>query len=90
MLLDVKLDVIGKFEYHLRLRTSLVLVLNGTAKTKLEMLAFLYCGEIVKNSYEGNRVENNLQKLEWNLLPCDEFIRDDIVSRTSGDANEAQ
>ena len=25
---------LGKFEYHLRLRTSLVLVLNGTAKTK--------------------------------------------------------
>ena len=26
------------------------LILNGTAKTKLTVLAFLYCGEFVKNS----------------------------------------
>ena len=30
-----------------------LLIFNGTAKTKLAMLAFLYYGEFVKNSYGG-------------------------------------
>ena len=29
-----------------------ILILNGTAKTKLAILAFLYCGEFVKTSIE--------------------------------------
>ena len=34
-----------------RLQTLLVfLILNGMAKTKLAILSFLHCGEIVKNS----------------------------------------
>ena len=34
-----------------RLQTSLVQFLfNGTAKAKLAILAFLYCGEFVKNA----------------------------------------
>ena len=42
---------VGKMEYLSRLQTLLVLlILNGTAKTKLAILAFLCCGEIVKNS----------------------------------------
>ena len=41
----------GKGHYISRLQTLLVfLILNGTAKMKLAILAFLYCGEIVKNS----------------------------------------
>ena len=46
------LDVNGcQEDYISRLQTSLVkLILNGTAKTKLAILAFLHCGEIVKNS----------------------------------------
>ena len=40
-----------KGHYISRLQTLLVfLILNGTAKMKLAILAFLYCGEIVKNS----------------------------------------
>ena len=35
----------------LRFQISLVLLIsNGTAKTKLAMLAFLWCGEFVKTS----------------------------------------
>ena len=42
-----------KRDYISRLQTLLVfLILNGTAKTKLAILAFLYCGQIVKNSNE--------------------------------------
>ena len=44
--LDVRLDV----SYLSMLQTSLVmLILNGIAKTKLPILAFLYSGEFVKN-----------------------------------------
>ena len=32
------------------------LILNGTAKTKLTVLAFLYCGEFVKNSNDQDTV----------------------------------
>ena len=51
ILVNVKLDVSGyRIDYISRLQTSLVkLILNGTAKTKLEILAFLYSGEIMKN-----------------------------------------
>ena len=39
----------GKRDYLSRLQTLMVfLILKGTAKTKLAILAFLYCGEIVK------------------------------------------
>ena len=42
---------VGKMDYLSRLQTSLVfLILIGLAKTKLAILPFLYCGEIVKNS----------------------------------------
>ena len=42
---------VGKRDYLSRLQTLLVfLILNGIAKTKLAILAFLDCGEIVKNS----------------------------------------
>ena len=41
-----------KKDYLLMLQTLLVfLILNGTAKTNLAVLALFYCGEIVKNSY---------------------------------------
>ena len=40
----------GKRDYLLWLESLLVfLILNGTTKRKLEILAFLCCGEIVKN-----------------------------------------
>ena len=32
------------------------LILNGAAKTKLTVLAFLYCGEFVKNSNDQDTV----------------------------------
>ena len=39
-----------QYDYISRLQTSLVQFLsNDTAKTKLAILAFLYCGEFVKN-----------------------------------------
>ena len=42
---------VGKEDYILRLQTSLVLFISyGTAKMKLAILAFLYCGEFVKTS----------------------------------------
>ena len=48
MLVKVKSDV--KRDYIKRLQTLLVfLILNLTERTKLAILAFLYCGEIVKN-----------------------------------------
>ena len=44
---------VGKQGYLLRLQTLLVfLILNGMAKMKLDILPFLCCGEIVKNSRE--------------------------------------
>ena len=40
--------------YILRMQTSLVQFLfNGTAKTNLAILAFLYCGDFVKNPTVG-------------------------------------
>ena len=51
MLVNVKLDCQVKGDYLSRLQTLLViLILNGMAKTKLTVLPFLCCGEIVKNS----------------------------------------
>ena len=42
---------VGKSDYLSRLQTLLVfLICNGTVKTKLAALVFLYCGEIVKYS----------------------------------------
>ena len=44
----------------LRLQTSLVIFIsNGTAKTKLGILPFLYCGEFVKNSSGKPDVANS-------------------------------
>ena len=44
---------VGKRYYLLRLQTSLVfLILNGMAKTKLAILPFLCCGEIMKTFIE--------------------------------------
>ena len=43
--------LVGKRVYLPRLQTLLVFViLNGMSKTKLAILPFLCCGEIVKNS----------------------------------------
>ena len=47
MLVNVKLDVSWQ--------TSLIfLILDGTVKTKLAILALLYCGEIIKNSIKSH------------------------------------
>ena len=49
-------------DYISRLNTLLhYLIFNGRAKTKLAMLAFLYCGEFVKNSIQcrSHTVESN-------------------------------
>ena len=44
-------------DYISRLHTLLkYLIFNGRAKTKLAMLAFLYCVEFVKNSIEITRL----------------------------------
>ena len=55
MLVDVKLDIsIDKRDNPSMLQTLHVLVfliLNGTAKMKLAILAFLFRGEIVQNSF---------------------------------------
>ena len=41
---------LGKRDYLSRLQTLLLFFnLNDTAKTKLAIISFLYCGEIVKN-----------------------------------------
>ena len=38
-------------DYNSNLHTSLdLMIFNGRAKSKLAMLAFLYCGDFVKNS----------------------------------------
>ena len=42
----MKLEIKG----NMRITFHCVLILNGTAKTKLAMLAFLYRGMFVKNS----------------------------------------
>ena len=48
---------VGKWDYLSRLQTLLAfLILNSTAKTKLAILAFLYYGEIMKNTIRGKRV----------------------------------
>ena len=42
---------VGKRDYPSRFQTLLVfLILNGTGKTKLAILTFMYCGEIMENS----------------------------------------
>ena len=73
MLVNVKLDVSRHNRLHIsRLQILLVfLMLNGTAKMKLAILAFLYCGEIVKNSIKDplnmyflffvNKVKNTIK-----------------------------
>ena len=44
---------LGKIDYLSKLQTlSVFLILNGTAKTKLATLVFLYYEEIVKNSID--------------------------------------
>ena len=50
---------VGKEDYLLRLQTLLVfLILNGMAKTKLEILPFLCCGEIVKTLVKKCCIQN--------------------------------
>ena len=51
MLVNVKLDISGSNKSAFQgLQTSLAKFLsNGTTKTKLVILAFLYCSEFVKN-----------------------------------------
>ena len=46
---------VGVRGLHSKVNDSM-LILNGTTKTKLAILAFLYCGEIVKNSIRGKCV----------------------------------
>ena len=47
----VIIQLVDKRDYLSGLPTLLVfLILSGTAKIKLAILEFLYCGEIVKNS----------------------------------------
>ena len=50
ILVNVKLEINGYvINYNSRIKFLLdELIFNGTAKTKLVMLAFLYCGEFVK------------------------------------------
>ena len=49
------LTVFAKRDYLSRLQTLLVfLILNGTVKTKLAILSFLCCEEILKNSTGGH------------------------------------
>ena len=43
-----------------------MLILNGSAKTKLEKLAFLYYGEIVKNS-NGNAIARSLVRTDLKM-----------------------
>ena len=48
MLVNVKLEI---KEHILPINAwTMQLIFNSRSKTKLAMLAFLYCGEIVKNS----------------------------------------
>ena len=67
----VKRDYLADF----RLQTLLVfLILNDTAKTKLTILEFLYCGEIVKNSIlRAVEAQTKLTMLEF--LYCGEIVK---------------
>ena len=57
---------VGNRDYLPRLQTLLVfLILNGMAKTKLAILPFLSCGEIMKNAIGLSQRELCEGKLEW-------------------------
>ena len=52
---------VGNRDYLSRLQTLLVFsILNGMAKTKLAILSFLCCGEIVKNSIGPTPILNSV------------------------------
>ena len=54
MLVNVKLDVSRQYGLPFKVGDLLVFViLNGTAKTNLAILVFLYCGEIMKKSSQN-------------------------------------
>ena len=87
--------LVGKRDYLSRLQTLLVfLILNGTAKEKLAMLAFLQCKDIVKNSIVAEQAftshKNNVftPPLHTNCLQaqyqrlCFSQIRDDNTELT--------
>ena len=58
---------VGKRDYLSRLQTLLIfLILNGTAKTKLAILPFLCCEEIVKNSIDNLLTVTKLKKPQTN------------------------
>ena len=65
----------GAYEdYIFRLNTILhQLIFNGRGKTKLAMLAFLYCGEIVKNSNACS-----LDTLYSKILFLDEYSKERV------------
>ena len=52
MLVNVKLDISGYKRITLQgcIFSLVLLISNGTDETKLAILAFLHCGEFVKNS----------------------------------------
>ena len=53
MLVNVKIDVSWQKGLHFKVtnfnKLLVFIILNGKAKMKLVMIAFMYCGEIVKN-----------------------------------------
>ena len=60
---------VGKRDYFSRMLTLLVfLILNGTAKTKLTILPFFCCEEIVKNSIEKVGAWQNTDWLVFNII----------------------
>ena len=52
ILVNVKLDISGykRITFQDCILSLVLFISNGTAETKLAILAFLYCGEFVKNS----------------------------------------
>ena len=64
MLVNMKLEANGVYEDFIsRLKTLLdKMIFDGRTETKLTILAFLYCGEFVKNSswytsWDGSLIE---------------------------------
>ena len=64
--------LVGKRDYLSRLETLLLVFLtfNGTAKMKLVILAFLYCGESVKNSiFNSSQSFHNFERFNMASSP---------------------
>ena len=92
MLGNVKLDSVGKRDNSLsRFETLLVfLILNDRAKTKLAILAFLCCREIVKNSianfaYYGRSLFQDLCTVRNHWILWDKSIPGSLYSQESLD-----